>query len=260
MSYILDALKKAERERDIRQVPTLMAEHESGAKYRKLPWVVLGALVLCVSAVIWLTLFLQRTMNPMAPSPTTGEYGRGADEVETTQPGETTSSAMPAAKTESASEKSTGPSPAAPRAIVPVFPHDFPAATAIDRTRLQQMAESMAAAARQAEEGTEGIPSVEMTERQPPRIPAPSRATKAEASVGKESKPKPESLKEALNEMTLSVLVFDENKADRMVFINGRKYVEGDFVEDTYLLESITLEGAVLTFRGERVLLRPKAR
>ncbi len=91
-------------------------------------------------------------------------------------------------------------------------------------------------------------------------MPVARRATPVDASAEAESKDKPASLKEALNEMSLSVLVYDENKADRMVFINGRKYVEGDYIEDTYFLESITLEGAVLTYRGERAILRPKAK
>ena len=99
-----------------------------------------------------------------------------------------------------------------------------------------------------------------MMERPQPRAGTSRRATKVETSVADESKEKPASLKEAVNGMTLSILVFDENKADRMVFINGRKYGEGEYVEDIYFLESITLEGAVLTYRGERALLRPKAK
>jgi hypothetical protein len=43
-----------------------------------------------------------------------------------------------------------------------------------------------------------------------------------------------------------------------MVFINGRKYVEGQAVDGQILLESITREGALLSQEGQRVLLRPK--
>ena len=53
MSYILDALKKAERERDIKQVPTLMAAHLPGIKHSKRPWVILGALAICAGVAIW---------------------------------------------------------------------------------------------------------------------------------------------------------------------------------------------------------------
>ncbi len=57
--------------------------------------------------------------------------------------------------------------------------------------------------------------------------------------------------------MTMSIHFFSENKAERLVFINGKKYIEGDYVEGIYLLESITPEGAVLSYEGERAVLKP---
>jgi hypothetical protein len=42
-----------------------------------------------------------------------------------------------------------------------------------------------------------------------------------------------------------------------MVVISGRRYVKGQLVDGRYLLEDITPEGAVLSYRGERTLLRP---
>ena len=45
-----------------------------------------------------------------------------------------------------------------------------------------------------------------------------------------------------------------------MVFINDRKYQEGDYVEGRYLLEKITPEGAVLGYQGERVLLKSRSK
>ena len=44
---------------------------------------------------------------------------------------------------------------------------------------------------------------------------------------------------------------------ERFVFINGRKYVEGQAVQDGWVVEQITGQGAVLTRGGDRVLLRP---
>ena len=259
MSYILDALKKAERERDIKQVPTLMASHLPGIKHSKRPWVIFGALAICAGAAIWFILHLQKTMNAPAPSLTAGEYSPVPKELESSRSGATASSAMPA-KPEIPSEKAAEPAPAAPRAITPAAPRNFPGANTIDGRRLQQMAEWMAAAERQNEADPEDTPPPEMIERMQPRARTPGRATKAETSAAEESRDKPATLKEALNEMTLSILVYDEDKAGRMVFINGRKYVEGDLVESAYLLENITLEGAVLSYRGERALLRPKAK
>src|SRR5512140_2593377 len=58
MSYILDALKKAEREREHTRVPTLMSEHVAtfGAMHRLRRWVAGGALLLGGGLAIWLWL------------------------------------------------------------------------------------------------------------------------------------------------------------------------------------------------------------
>jgi hypothetical protein len=58
--------------------------------------------------------------------------------------------------------------------------------------------------------------------------------------------------------MNLTVLLYSDTPADRIVFINGRKYVEGDHIDGKYLLESITLEGAVLSYQGEQAVLHPR--
>jgi hypothetical protein len=57
--------------------------------------------------------------------------------------------------------------------------------------------------------------------------------------------------------MKLEVHVYSESPTARMVFINGRKYVEGDRVGDKYLLERITEDGATLAHQGQRVHLVP---
>jgi hypothetical protein len=43
-----------------------------------------------------------------------------------------------------------------------------------------------------------------------------------------------------------------------MVFINGRKYVEGQVLDGGVLLERITPEGAVLRHADRSVVLRPR--
>jgi hypothetical protein len=58
--------------------------------------------------------------------------------------------------------------------------------------------------------------------------------------------------------MTLNVLVYSEARTDRMVYIDGRQYTEGEKVQGRYLVERITPDGAVLSANGERVVLRAK--
>jgi hypothetical protein len=59
--------------------------------------------------------------------------------------------------------------------------------------------------------------------------------------------------------LSLDVLVYSDVPAERMVFINGRKYVEGQTVgDDNGVIEQITPDGAVLRQGDKRVVLRPK--
>jgi hypothetical protein len=57
--------------------------------------------------------------------------------------------------------------------------------------------------------------------------------------------------------MTLDVLVYTEAVAERMVIINGKRYVKGDSVDGRYLIQDITREGALLGYQGEQALLHP---
>ena len=47
------------------------------------------------------------------------------------------------------------------------------------------------------------------------------------------------------------------HNAGHTVIINGKKYVKGDYVDGHYLIENITAEGALLSYEGERAILRP---
>ena len=60
-----------------------------------------------------------------------------------------------------------------------------------------------------------------------------------------------------ISKLRLTVHVWAERPAERLVFINGRKYVQGDRIEDKAVLEEITPEGAMVSYEGRRSLLRP---
>ncbi len=57
---------------------------------------------------------------------------------------------------------------------------------------------------------------------------------------------------------TLDVLVYSDAPAERLVFINGRKYVEGQAVDGETVVEQITPDGAVLRNAERRIVLSPK--
>jgi hypothetical protein len=58
--------------------------------------------------------------------------------------------------------------------------------------------------------------------------------------------------------LRLEVLVYSAERAERLVFINGRKYVEGQAIEGGFVIEAITVSGAIVSGEGQRFLLRPR--
>jgi general secretion pathway protein B len=63
-------------------------------------------------------------------------------------------------------------------------------------------------------------------------------------------------VQEALAKMTLNVLVYSEDAAERWVFIGGHRYVEGERVDGRFLVQEIRPEGVLLSRQGEQALLR----
>ena len=78
-----------------------------------------------------------------------------------------------------------------------------------------------------------------------PGAPAPSSAPPASG---------PDAV---LGRLKLDALVFAPEAADRMAFIDGQKYVEGQRLEG-FTVESITQEGVILTDGSRRFVLRPR--
>ncbi len=56
--------------------------------------------------------------------------------------------------------------------------------------------------------------------------------------------------------MKLEVVVYSENPLERAVYINGRRYVEGQSVDGRLVVEKIVRDGVVLRGGGQRFLLR----
>jgi general secretion pathway protein B len=249
MSYILDALRKAERERGIHQVPTLMTDHALGNPNRNRIWIGLGIALVGVAVIAGWYVSHERETGK-AGSKSGMELNKpdsGARDNSTEMPtaGDATSTTPPTAV--APSDKSA--IAVAPRAAAIVIPRDAVREQAIAR-RLE---------ASQAEE--EDVSDEEDAESPPPRelrpkLPRPSIASASPAPAKNQST----SFSEAVSSMTLSLLMYAESKEERMVFINGSKYHEGEYIDGLYLLEKITEDGALLSYQGERALLQPKSK
>jgi general secretion pathway protein B len=273
MSYILDALKKAERERDIAQVPTLSTVHDIRTRPHARMWVVPGIFVLCITGALWFFLFRSRpSSSKMEPRPAEAP-GQAAsrpepDEIVSfTAPGALPSPPLPAESFKSHRPADVGQNPVNPMSMRPEsipVPRAKATPEPADVTERESSTISYPsalanenAAVSVARANAPDEPARKSTELRPTKQGGAQDRAKDVSPSADNTQQKSMSLREAVSKMTMSILFYSENKPERLVFIDGRKYVEGDMVEDRYLLESITPEGAVLSSQGERVVLRP---
>ncbi len=245
MSFILDALRKSEHERQDRIGPDL-AHVRVAQEGEGIPrWViVLGALLLLnLIVVIGLSLWNRETSIATQPPPsvtsvTVAEkpYLAPAEAEPAQQPQqpvrEQTAAARPPASTESRGEVRSLRGEAAPSQVAKSAPvSSVPA----QPTRGSVVYEDTALDA--------------SPEPRTPRRMAPSSSANVpslnEARLGGLDVP----------DMAVEIHVYDAVPANRFVFINMGKYNEGDRLKEGPLVEEITPDGAILQYQGQRFLL-----
>lgn len=226
MSYILEALKKAEHEREIGQVPRIDSEHEPASARVSSRWVMLVVLVLLVNAGLLLALFW--------PDGSTKEAEPVAVAPPATLPGIDNVAAVPEVTDEAGmlSERRetvvahatpvTRPTPVSPPSAVVM-----PAETVMHRT---PAVVSPVTPAPVAPQQTENLPVW-------PQVP---EFIFRRLSGG----------------LRLDVLVYSDLPEDRFVLVNLQKYREGEQLQEGPLLDAITPDGIVLSLQGQKFLVR----
>jgi len=254
MSYILDALKKAERERGIARMPTLATIHELRKVRRHYPWIITGAIVLSAAAIIWFYLPSSKTATKPQILTQTGTESNGGIALPSTETGETSvpvKAPQPTIETPEAE-------PLIPTAISPPSKPELPAYEVV--TSKSAESESEASDSGEAEvvsQETDQDSSIFEDSFAEELLEGDDSDANAPELDQNPTEAKPASFREAADRMILNIHVYSESKEERMVFIDGRKYLEGDYVDGQYLLEEITPEGAVLSHKGEKAILRP---
>lgn len=258
MSYILDALKKADRERNLAKVPTLTTVHvpvlTTGRR------VGVWAVVLTVLAGGGLFLWMMRPSPPAAPVPVAASRTGGgtAVPVRVAEPPPPAAPEPAAAATPSSSPVPGVPAPpvksvgAGKRPAPPTVVESPPARPSAPRVPAPE-----AAPPEQTQAALDAVA--------PPMPPLPVRPEALPSQgAGRPGAPAPPAppadpamLRAALAKMTLDVFVYTDVEADRLVVINGRRYTKGQYVEGLYLIDNITPEGVALSYRGEQAVLRP---
>jgi general secretion pathway protein B len=228
MSYILDALKKVDQERDFGAVPDLATPHEvDHAKTRPFRWLWVIAALLSVNVVLVALLLVKRDaeapdaaqatpewQQPMADDPLV-QLGRQAREDRTSPaptPGRT---ALPQNKqTFSIGELAASPKPV-------ISPNSEPLLQPEDavETRLETVAPA------------NGTPQLQSWYELP------------------------QEFRMRLSLPRLDLHVYSEDPQNRFILVNLKKYREGETLESGLVLEEILPEGMVMYYRGERFMV-----
>ena len=234
MSFILDALRKSEHERQRSTAPGV-AQVPFGAPRHELPRWAIGVIAALALAVLTLGGAWLRSEWSRGP----GAAREHAEPPVTLPPIEAPRSALPAARV--ARDASAPPSAQSSVRGAAASPSPLAAALPAGRERV----EPSAAPLERAEPPT---PRVEPA---PSPVSVPARGSEpvlpSAAALAAEGITVPP--------LQLQLLAFYDRPADRYVFINGTKYVEGSTLAEGPKVVSIGASGAVLSYLGHEFLL-----
>lgn len=229
MSFILDALKKSEMERQRQSVPGLMDAHPS-ARRRRLPgWAIALGILLSINLLV-LTFVLWRKSAPAAHA---------------SQPREAASVAEAAVPPET--------SHFSPLDAAPVYAPEIPVAAGESLGEGPAPLRSPAVRRVSAEAAGAGAAASRPAHRPDPRL------TDQDSKADEEVLPSIGEIHltgaQALPELHLDVHVYATKPAERFVYVNMRKYHEGSTLQEGPAVERIRRDGVVLNYQGLRFIL-----
>lgn len=223
MSFILDALRKSENERQRQSGPGLAELRPAMARPTLPIWAIAIAALLAINLVVLAVLMLNKddagapavatVLEPQIPTPPPVLAPQRASE-------------LPAV------DRSVAPAPAPPQT------------------------ESYARSEEEFEESVDF--ATEEPEAAGPELQPPPRANTASEDDGSTALPTMNDVTLAgtpLPELHLDIHVYATQAAERFVFLNNRKYREGSETPEGTMIERITRDGVVLNHRGVRFLL-----
>ncbi|MEX2151383.1 MAG: general secretion pathway protein GspB [Steroidobacteraceae bacterium] len=225
MSFILDALRKSEIERQRQSGPSI-AEIPLAREDRRLPVALVAIGVLLAVNVGVLLFFLLRDSGVQEPTPPVPEAAASAP------PPVVAALPVPVTPAPSPDPARSGLPPGGlgePSVFYPSQVFSEPATMAPDAP-------------------------------DPTLLPgAPAATFGGSVTYGNEPprpfESLPTELVAGLPELTVDLHIFTDEIAKRAVFINGRRYTQGATLTEGPRVEEITRDGAVLNFRGRRFLL-----
>jgi general secretion pathway protein B len=239
MSFILDALKKSELERQRQSMPGLI-DVPVAPRRRGLPvWAIVLAGLLIINAIVIAVLLLRG--NSAAPVSAKHSSPPASEPPAAPAPKFAAQPAVPQTTPAAANPDHFSPLDAAPVYAPEVPVDEAPARADTARTAAQPTITESAP------------PSARSARRSDPILSEPDTAEDTEIlpSMSELNLSGPQ----ALSELHLDVHVYATHAVDRFVYINMRKYHEGATLQEGPTLEHIRRDGVVLSYHGVRFLL-----
>ena len=235
MSFILDALKKSESERQRRSGPALFEVRVAPPRTRFGVWAIVLGSLLAINFIVVGWLLLRRSAAPQNPvtaaasAPTVGPAPSPATV--------TTAPSIPAAP------PAVSPAPAA--ALAAVTPPDA-ADSADDLAPAVEPTDAGRAGGRTASDSAASLNASQNT--------GVTRATASGLPSYQDALAAPGA---NIPSLKLDFLAYSTDASQRFVFINMTKLQEGESLPQGVKVESILPDGVTLSFNGSRFVLQP---
>jgi general secretion pathway protein B len=256
LSFILDALRKAEQERSLGRAPDLQTIHTlpEPARRRFWPWLVSG--VLLFNAVILMYLFTgfhptdePRVESLAATGPAASQPGETEPVINRTLNRERHPDATPVVPVEALEPKLTTPKLTTNESLMPIT---SPTLTSDDSSwsPLEMPGADTTALLPQ----TDLLPDAQDVSISPRTVEFAEQPLQTDLQVPP-LRAMPAGFRSTLPELNLDVHVYSEHPQRRFVLINSRRYQQGEQLSEGPLLETITEDGVVLSFLDQRFSL-----
>jgi len=228
MSYILEALKKAEQERDVGAVPNLATPHEvEHPPARSYRWLWVVAALLSINVVLVVLLLQDRDAEVAVtaqapPEPRPPLAGDG-----------------PAQPIRQAGEIAISEAPVPERTVLPHNERSLPAGELVVLPEPADLQNSrpLPVPEEELDERTDAVAAAEDISRLPSWYELPQE------------------FRNRLDLPRLDLHAYSEEPQNRFILVNLKKYREGERLESGLVLEEILPDGMVMSYQGERFLV-----
>lgn len=275
MSILLDALKKSEEQRQLGKVPGIHSPVEGpppnvAGQRRWIPWLLVSGIVLIVIWTAW------RQFGPLDPQPVSAQNSAQlvatpsgvAGEAVVTDPALGAKIEAPVSGAKVPGRSPVEELPTSEEAVGPEITARTAKVSQQGEPRKSQVNKSFTA----YETPPEVVSAESVAEQE--QVPAPAMAKDIMADPSKKSaadkqKPSgsrvtkpisfwelPQSVRDGLPDLRITVLVFAERPEDRFLLVGGQRMVEKDEYQPGVVLEEIRRDGAVFLYRNYRFLVK----